>query len=61
MMNELPMRIALGQTNQLTPEIIQFAHQCGITDIQFNMFHGSSPARRVPLGAHGPAQAAHGL
>ena len=41
MSNELPMRIALGQTNQLTPEIIQFAHQSGITDIQFNMFHGS--------------------
>ena len=37
----LPMRIALGQTNQLTPEIIQFAHQLGIHDIQFNMFHGS--------------------
>jgi mannonate dehydratase len=41
MTNELPMRIALGQTNRLTPEIIQFAHQAGITDIQFNMFHGS--------------------
>ena len=39
--NDLPMRIALGQTNQLTPEIIQFAHQLGIHDIQFNMFHGS--------------------
>ncbi len=39
--NELPMRIALGQTNQLTPEIIQFCHQIGIHDIQFNMFHGS--------------------
>ncbi len=41
MTNELPMRIALGQTNKLTPEIVQFAHQAGITDIQFNMFHGS--------------------
>lgn len=25
--DELPMRIAIGQTNQLTPEIIEFAHQ----------------------------------
>ena len=41
MTNELPMRIALGQMNQLTPEIIQFCHQLGIPDIQFNMFHGS--------------------
>jgi len=41
MTNELPMRIALGQTNHLTPEIIQFCHQSGISDIQFNMFHGS--------------------
>ena len=39
--DELPMRIALGQANQLTDEIIAFAHQTGITDIQFNMFHGS--------------------
>ncbi|MEZ4733402.1 MAG: mannonate dehydratase [Caldilineaceae bacterium] len=38
---ELPMRIALGQTNNLTDEIIAFAHQTGITDIQFNMFHSS--------------------
>jgi mannonate dehydratase len=34
--DELPMRIAIGQTNQLTPEIIQFAHQIGVQDIQFN-------------------------
>ena len=34
--DELPMRIAIGQANQLTPEIIQFAHQTGIQDIQFN-------------------------
>lgn len=34
--DELPMRIAIGQANQLTPEIIQFAHQTGIHDIQFN-------------------------
>lgn len=39
--NGLPMRIALGQTNQLTDEIIRFAHQLGIPDIQFNMFGGS--------------------
>lgn len=38
---DLPMRIALGQSNQLTPEIVQFAHQTGIKDVQFNMFHGS--------------------
>ncbi len=38
---ELPMRIALGQSNNLTSDIITFAHQTGITDIQFNMFHGS--------------------
>lgn len=30
------MRIAIGQANQLTPEIIQFAQQTGIHDIQFN-------------------------
>jgi mannonate dehydratase len=35
------MRIALGQTNQLTDQIIAFAHQIGIQDIQFNMYHGS--------------------
>ena len=34
--DELPMRIAIGQANQLTPEIIEFAHQMGIQDIQFN-------------------------
>jgi len=38
---ELPMRIALGQSNNLTSDIITFAHQTGIRDIQFNMFHGS--------------------
>ncbi len=38
---ELPMRIALGQSNNLTSDIVAFAHQTGITDIQFNMFHGS--------------------
>jgi len=32
----LPMRIAIGQANQLTPEIIEFAHQIGVQDIQFN-------------------------
>lgn len=35
-LDELPMRIAIGQTNQLTPEIIEFAHQIGVQDIQFN-------------------------
>lgn len=39
--DELSMRIALGQTNQLTDEIVRFAHQIGVRDIQFNMFHGS--------------------
>ena len=34
--DELPMRIAIGQANQLTPEIIEFAHQIGVQDIQFN-------------------------
>ena len=35
-LDELPMRIAIGQTNQLTPEIIEFAHQISVQDIQFN-------------------------
>lgn len=34
--DELPMRIAIGQASELTPEIIDFAHQMGIQDIQFN-------------------------
>ena len=34
--DERPMRIAIGQANQLTPEIIEFAHQIGVQDIQFN-------------------------
>ncbi|MEM7035274.1 MAG: mannonate dehydratase [Chloroflexota bacterium] len=41
MFEQGPMRIALGQTNQLTDEIVAFAHQLGIKDIQFNMYHGS--------------------
>ena len=39
--DQLPMRLAVGQLNQLTDEAILFAKQLGIQDIQFNMFHGS--------------------
>jgi mannonate dehydratase len=38
---QLPMRLAVGQLNQLTDEAILFAKQLGIQDIQFNMYHGS--------------------
>jgi mannonate dehydratase len=38
---QLPMRLAVGQLNQLTDEAIHFAKQLGIVDIQFNMYHGS--------------------
>lgn len=40
--DELPMRIAVGQVNELTDEIVKFTQQLGIEDIQFNMFHGSA-------------------
>jgi mannonate dehydratase len=40
-LNRLPMRLAVGQINQLTDEIVLFAKQLGIQDIQFNMYHGS--------------------
>ncbi|MCC6166666.1 MAG: mannonate dehydratase [Caldilineaceae bacterium] len=39
--DRLPMRLAVGQLNQLTDEAILFAKQLGIQDIQFNMYHGS--------------------
>jgi mannonate dehydratase len=39
--DKLPMRVALGQVRELTDEIVLFANQLGIQDIQFNMFHGS--------------------
>lgn len=32
----LPMRIALGQSSELTDEYLAFARQCGCTDIQLN-------------------------
>lgn len=40
--DELPMRIAVGQINELTDQIVQFAKQLGIEGIQFSMFRGSS-------------------
>jgi mannonate dehydratase len=40
--DELPMRIAIGQVRELTDEIILFAKQMGILDMQFN-FYGGSP------------------
>lgn len=40
-LDALPMRLAVGQLNQLSDEAILFAKQLGIQDIQFNMFHGS--------------------
>src|SRR5215212_1267377 len=39
--HSLPMRLAVGQLNQLTDEAILYAKQLGIEDIQFNMYHGS--------------------
>lgn len=39
--DQLPMRLAVGQLNELTDEAILFAKQLGIQDIQFNMYHGS--------------------
>jgi mannonate dehydratase len=40
-LNQLPMRIAVGQLRELTDDVIQFVHQMGIQDIQFNFYHGS--------------------
>ena len=37
----LPIRVAAGQTNQLTDEVVHFTKQLGLQDIQFNMYHGS--------------------
>ena len=39
--DKLPMRVGVGQLNELTDDIVQFSKQLGIQDIQFNMFHGS--------------------
>ncbi|MSP14647.1 MAG: mannonate dehydratase [Chloroflexi bacterium] len=39
--DQLPMRLAVGQVNELTDEIVTFTRQLGIQDIQFNMYHGS--------------------
>jgi hypothetical protein len=47
--HELPMRLAVGQLNQLTDEAILFAKQLGIIDIQFNMYHG---VRCITLASH---------
>jgi mannonate dehydratase len=38
---QLPMRVALGQLRELTDDIILFAKQMGILDVQFNCFGGS--------------------
>lgn len=35
-LNELPMRIAVGQMSELTDEQLAFAVQCGAKDIQLN-------------------------
>ena len=40
-LNQLPMRVAMGQLNELTDEAILFSKQLGLHDIQFNMYGGS--------------------
>jgi mannonate dehydratase len=40
-LDSLPMRLAVGQLNRLTDEVILFTKQLGIQDIQFNMYHDS--------------------
>ncbi len=35
-LEELPMRVAVGQMNELTDEQLAFAQQCGVEDIQLN-------------------------
>jgi mannonate dehydratase len=38
----LPMRIGVGQFQNLTPDIVRFTKQMGIKDIQLNMYAGGS-------------------
>lgn len=35
-LESLPMRVAVGQTSELTDEILAFARQCGADDVQMN-------------------------
>jgi mannonate dehydratase len=42
-LNQLPMRVAAGQFNDLTDEIITFTKQVGLQDVQLNMY-GSAPS-----------------
>ena len=35
-LEELPMRVAVGQINELTDEHLAFAQQCGAEDVQLN-------------------------
>src|SRR5207244_37712 len=35
-LEELPMRVAVGQTNELTDEYLAFGRQCGVKDVQLN-------------------------
>lgn len=35
-LEELPMRVAVGQMNELTDEQLAFAQQCGVQDVQLN-------------------------
>ena len=35
-LDDLPMRIAIGQMNELTDEQLAFARQCGVEDVQLN-------------------------
>ena len=35
----LPMRVALGQVNELSDEFLDFARQMGLQDVQMNLYH----------------------
>lgn len=35
-LSTLPMRVAMGQTNELSDEFLTFAVQCGVEDVQLN-------------------------
>ncbi|HRA53835.1 MAG TPA: mannonate dehydratase [Thermoflexales bacterium] len=37
--NSLPMRIAIGQVNELTDEFLTFAAQLGLADVQMNLYN----------------------
>ena len=36
---KLPMRVAIGQVNELTEEFLTFAKQLGLQDVQMNLYN----------------------